>query len=123
MIKLKDILNEIEERDTSNAYSWQKPDGTFVPLKHDHGTDAHNYRFHAAKNKNDFDSSDDHIHQLWRMGWQRITFSDYLKSIYANNELMEPNEKQKGQLISLALELGSEKIEWDGGAKHKIIWP
>ena len=111
MIKLKDILFEgfDDEMGDKRAYSWLKPDGTFLPVKYSHGSDAYNIRFRSFKNKNDFIPRDDHIMELWELGWQRITNSNWMKIIYSHNEKMPPNPKQLKALKDFAIEIGEIK--------------
>ena len=124
VIKLKDILKEgfDDEMPNKKAYSWLKPDGTFIPVKYSHGSDAHNIRFRSFPNKNDFDPKDDHILELWKLGWQRITNSNWMKSIYSHNEKMPPNSRQLKSLKDLAIELNADKVEWDSGNNEKVLW-
>ena len=117
MIKLIDILKE-SFTDKDYAYSWQKPDGTLIPINYNHGSDAHDFR----KGEKDFDPKDDHTKLLWKRGWQRVTYGQ--QSVYSHNELMPPNPKQKASLIDLAKKIGMDKVEWDGGesVKDRILW-
>jgi hypothetical protein len=111
VIKLANILKEIKEKRL--AFSWQEPDGNFVPIDYSH-KEAYRYARGGAE--------DEAIVMLWKKGWQRITHYD--TSIYANNEFSPPNDKQKSKLIELATILHSETIEWDSGSNKgtKIIW-
>lgn len=123
MIKLKSILKEGFDNELSSdtrGYSWLKPDGTFVPVKYSHDSDAYNIRFRSLKNE--FDPKDDHTLELWKLGWQRITNSKYLKSIYANNDKFPPNTHQMKSLKDLAIEINADKIEWDRDGIEKILW-
>lgn len=114
MIKLTNIINEIgDELLKKKAYSWQKPDGDFIPVQYSHGSDA--FKIGGGK------PNEDHIMNLWKKGWQRVTFSKPL-GLYAHNEVMMPNEKQKARLIELAQELELEKVEWDAGEDYKVLW-
>ncbi len=115
MIKLVNILKEIESKEQLKklAYSWQKPDGTFIPVKREHGLDALK---HVGG-----DPKDDNVVILWKRGWQRIFY--YGTDLNVHNEFYQPNDKQKVRLIELAIQLGFEKVEWDGGDKgDKILW-
>jgi hypothetical protein len=115
VIKLVEILKEIED-EKGRAYSWQKPDGTFIPIDYSHGSDA----FKHLGGPHSVSGTADHILMLWRRGWQRITYMT--PTLFAHNEFQPPNEKQKVKLIELALELGLNKVEWDGGEKERILW-
>jgi hypothetical protein len=119
VIKLVEILKEIED-EKGRAYSWQKPDGTFIPIDYNHGSDA----FKHLGGPRHVDGNADHTLMLWRQGWQRITYMVFgdLSTLFAHNEFQPPNEKQKAKLIELALELGLNKVEWDGGEKDRILW-
>lgn len=119
MIKLKNMLKEMESN-LEFTYSWQKPDGTFLPVNYSHGSHAYEIMLKKSQGK-DFDHGGDHIMGLWKLGWQRIT-SIRPTGIYANNEVMAPNNVQKKALIDLAIELNYQKVEWDGGDKDAILW-
>jgi len=98
------------------------PNGTFIPIKYSHGSDARNILWQATKNKNDFNDASDHILDLWKLGWQRITNSNYLKELCTNNSLHKPNQLQKRELINLAIELESNKVTWDNDEEDTVIW-
>ena len=104
-------MKEIKEKRL--AFSWQEPDGNFVPIDYSH-KEAYRYARGGAE--------DEAIVMLWKKGWQRITHYD--TAIYANNEFTPPNDKQKIKLIELATILHSETVEWDSGSNKgtKIIW-
>jgi hypothetical protein len=117
VIKLVNILREIGVEDHSDkAYAWQKPDGTFVHINYSHDSEA--FKLVGGDPKND------HTLMLWKRGWQRITYATKLSVIYANNEVQQPNDKQKAKLIELAVKLGFQSVVWDGGRnkKDKVIW-
>lgn len=113
MIKLINILKEIKDKEKKLAFSWQEPDGNFVPIDYSH-KEAYRYARGGAE--------DEAIVMLWKKGWQRITYYD--TAIYANNEFTPPNDKQKSKLIELATILHRETVEWDSGSNKgaKIIW-
>lgn len=120
MIKLMNILRESTEQ---KGYSWLNPDGKFIPIKYSHGSDARNIRWNWVQNKNNFVDKEDHIFELWKLGWQRITNSEWMKKIFTHNELHPPNPLQLRALINLAIESESEYVEWDGGdVGEKILW-
>ena len=80
MIKLKSLL---ESRPEHKIYSWKTPEGKFRPIKYSHGSDA----FDITKDPND------PIMQLWKRGWNRITFNGTY--LMAHNEVQMPTERQK----------------------------
>jgi len=112
-MKLANILKEIKDKEKRLAFSWQEPDGNFVPIDYSH-KEAYRYARGGAE--------DEAIVMLWKKGWQRITYYD--TAIYANNEFNPPNDKQKSKLIELAVILHRETVEWDSGSNKgtKIIW-
>jgi hypothetical protein len=115
VIRLTNILKEIEsdEKYKKMAYSWQKPDGHFIPIKYSHGSDAWQL---LGKPDNT-----DGVVELWKKGWQRITYM--VPVLYAHSEFQRPNDKQQAALIQLAMNLGLERVEWDGGdVGEKILW-
>ena len=57
---------------------------------------------------------------LFNKGWQRITF--YSKDLYANNNIKPPNQKQKKELIDLAITNNFERIIYDNENIDKVIW-
>jgi hypothetical protein len=116
VIKLTNIINEIsDELLKKKTYSWQKPDGTFIPVEYSHG--SHAFKINGGQ------PNEDHIMNLWKKGWQRITSSAFLSCLYAHNEVMKPNDRQKSRLIDLAKELQFEKVEWDDGeGSYNVLW-
>lgn len=113
MIKLTDILKEDErERLRKQAYSWQRKDGTFIPIKYSHGSDA--WRMLGQP------TNTDTVNELWKRGWNRIWFN--VHTLFCHNELMPPNEKQKTALIELAMALGLQEVEFDAGEGSQILW-
>lgn len=115
MIKLINILKEAKAKNyRDEAYAWQKPDGTFVPIEYSHGSDAFKYV--------GGDPKADHTVILWKKGWQRIAYSPSLLIIYAHNEFYPPSDTQIEKLIELAKKRDFQKVEWDGGKKNKILW-
>lgn len=110
MIKLVNILKEVFEPE---MYSWQKPDGTFLPVNDsNHDVDAIKHTKISDKWKA--------VDALWKLGWQRINTSN--EFIYSNNSYMGPNLKQKSQLIELALRKNVASIVWDNTIRDRIIW-
>jgi len=120
VIKLIDILAEIKDDEDirKEAYSWQKPDGTFVPIKYNHGSDAHRIR----KFEPEFDNKDDHTLEIWKKGWNRITFIAH--TLYVHNEVRRPSDKQKSALIDLAIRAGLGEVSYEGpeGVNNVILW-
>ena len=111
MIKLKTLLREINYNEETN--SWQKPDGTFLPvIDTTHDRDAFKYVGGDPKN--------DHRHILWKGGWQRIV--QISNAIYANNMFRSPNDIQKRKLIELAIKLGLIDVVWDRGHGSNLLW-
>lgn len=114
MIRLKNILKEVEddEKYKKMGYSWQRPDGTFKPIKYSHGSDAWQM---IGKPENT-----DSVNELWKKGWNRIWYNPH--TLFCHNELMPPNEKQKTALINLAQLLEKQEVEFDAGEGSKILW-
>ena len=123
MIKLKNILKEISDDLVYNdAYSWQGPDGKFIPVKHSHEYDASQI---LLKKKIKLEDRKAEL-MLQRMGWQRIN-SGSVHTIYCSNNVQPPTERQKRNLIDLALQFDFEKIicvsdEMRLKKSGKIIW-
>jgi hypothetical protein len=115
-----DALEEVidDENARKEAYSWQKPDGTFIPIKYSHGSDVHRMR----KLNPDFDNKDDHTLDMWKMGWNRITFIAH--TLYVHNEVRRPSDKQKSALIDLAIRAGLREVSYEGleGVNNVILW-
>jgi len=108
MIKLKSLLNEMDV--ARKRYSWQYPNGMFIPVKSSHGQDA--YKLTGV--------NDDPIMSLWKKGYQRVVFMGNV--LIAHNEVIPPNDKQRQALIDLAIETGDNMVEYDGGEKNAILW-
>jgi hypothetical protein len=117
MIKLTNILKEIDDsadrqKYKKMAYSWQKPNGKFIPIKKSHGTDA----WKAGGSM----PNTDYVDKFWKMGYNRIWYN--VHTLFCHNEHMIPNDKQKSALIDLAINLDLQEVEYDGGEEAKILW-
>jgi hypothetical protein len=114
VIKLTDILKEVETEETYKkmAYSWQKPNGTFQPIKYSHGSDA--WKMGGQQPNTDY------VMEFWKRGWNRIWHNHH--TLFCHNEVQFPNEKQKAALIELAMNLNLQEVEYDGGEDSKILW-
>ena len=116
MIKLANILLESVDI-ASYRYSWQLPNGKFIPVKYSHGSHAFQILKRLDPNTN---PKDDHIMELWKKGYNRITHMGNV--LLCHNEIKPPNDKQKKELIDLAIEVGDDFVEWDSGNDSKILW-
>lgn len=121
MIKLTEILKgtESQEELKKMAYSWQKPDGTFKPVKDNHGMDVKKrltFLYPSIPQTTDF------VAEMWKRGWNRIWHDSLDHCLYCHNEVQVPNEKQKAALIELAMELGFQEVQYDGGEDSSILW-
>jgi len=96
-----------------NKYSWQKPNGDFIPVKDTHHTDA-------IKNKIVLPTIKDPIMEAWKRGYNRIHY--YGKDLYVHNEVHSPNVDQVRKLIRLAMDSEVERIIYDSGNNEKILW-
>ena len=126
MIKLKHILKESSDAfkaihknlPAEYVLAWQKPDGTLLPIKYSHPSDAIDYI--------GGDPRADATVVLWRRGWNRITSGPdkHGTVLYSQNEFMPPNDKQKEELINVAKEKGFAEVVYtspDDG-KPRILW-
>jgi GH24 family phage-related lysozyme (muramidase) len=86
------------------------PNGSFHPVKRSHGADAKQF----------MDEIGDAIMAAWKAGYVRVINSG--DSIYAHNEVMPPNERQKRALIDLAKETDSTDVKYDYGDDYKVLW-
>jgi hypothetical protein len=109
-----DVLQESsdEEKYKKMAYSWQRPDGTFIPVRYSHGSDAWEI---AGKQPNT-----DYCMIFWKRGWNRIWYN--IHTLFCHNEVQFPNDNQKAALIDLAINMNLEKVEYDSGNNSKILW-
>lgn len=105
LIKLLESIDPARKR-----YSWQYPNGMFIPVKYSHGSDA--VKITGV--------IDDPIMAAWKRGFMRITHIGNV--LYAHNELMLPNEKQKAALINLAIDTGDVEIVYDNGTNDSVLW-
>ena len=109
VIKLLQLLKEVISAERK-CYSWQRPNGMFIPIKYSHGSDAVPFTGDVK----------DPIMSAWKQGYMRIVhIGDY---IVAHNEVVPPNDKQTKALIDLAMETGDTYVEYDGGNNSKILW-
>jgi len=110
----EDVLEE-NGNPKKNTYSWQKPDGIFIPIKYNHLDDAFILCGRIPGRDIDY---------LEERGWNRITHDK--QYIICNNTHASPNDKQKKKLIELAIESGFKGIVWDAGEdahiQYRIIW-
>ncbi len=126
MVKLKHILKESDDafkaihRNLPDVYvmAWQKPDGTLIPVKYSHPSDAID---HIGG-----DPRADATVVLWRRGWNRITSGPdkHGMTLFSQNEFTPPNDKQKAELINVAKEKGFVEVVYtspDDG-KPRTIW-
>lgn len=109
MIRLLQLLKETIDCGRKR-YSWQYPNGMFIPVAYSHGSDA-------VKLSGDVK---DPIMAAWKKGYMRITHMG--NGLIAHNEVMPPNDKQKQALINLAMETGDVEVEYDSGEDMKILW-
>ena len=117
MIRLRDIIKEIlsDEQTLKKAYSWQRPDGSFRPVvEYDHAESAE---------KITGQKTIDAVMNLWKKGWQRIRYSYNKKALFCHNEFIPPNDKQKEELINLAMEGDFGELIYEGeNIKGTVIW-
>jgi hypothetical protein len=95
----------IENREI--LYSWLSPRGEFVPLN---GISHMDHSYSLGLN----------IGDMWQKGWFRINYLG--DKIYANNEKLFINDRQKKALIDAAIENNMNYIVYDSGEDEKIIW-
>ena len=119
MIKLKDIIKEIQEPPAEYVEAWQKPDGKLLPVKYSHPSDAINYI--------GGDPRADAVVVLWKRGWNRITsgmMKDCKKVLYSQNEFSQPNDRQKAELINTAKENNFDEVVYTSSddGKARILW-
>lgn len=108
MIKLKQLLKEGREK----SHCWLSPSGRIIPVRDTHDTTARKL----------IPSSKDPMIDLWKQGYQRVTYM-YGGVLIAHNEFQPPNDIQKSVLKNIAIEGDHEKVEFDGGEeKPYIIW-
>ena len=60
------------------------------------------------------------IDQMWAEGWFRIIYAN--NKLYAHNEKMMPNERQKSALIDGAIENHFSHVVYDSGDDERVIW-
>lgn len=90
-----------------NLHSWLSPTGKFVPL--------------MGKSHGDYAQSlGSNIDQMWEKGWARIIY--FADKVYAHNEKMPLNFKQKNSLIDAAIENNMNHVVYDSGDNETIIW-
>ena len=98
--------------------AWQKPDGSFLPIKYSHPSDALDYVGGNPRG--------DATVVLWRRGWNRVTsgMTNEGKTIYVQNEFSIPNDKQKSELINKAQELDYVEVIYIGSddGRPRTIW-
>ena len=120
VIKLRDIINEISysEEDRRNKVSWQRPDGTFIPVDTVH----HETHGSLAGDITALEKSTDMPNViLWKKGWMQVRAD--IHTLHALNEFSPPNHKQKAALIDLAIKTGLKEVDWDGDVGvSKTIW-
>lgn len=109
VIRLQDILKEIT--DAQKSTSWLDPRGNFHHVDYNHGSTA-------AKLVG---NNDDPMLTLWNRGWQRVTYYSQ-GTLFANNEIMPPNEIQTKKLIELTKAIGFNELKYDAGEGVKTLW-
>lgn len=108
MIKLKKLIQE----NRTKSHCWLSPSGRIIPVKNTHDFTARQL----------IPLSKDPMIDLWKKGYQRVTFM-YDGSLISHNEFLPPNDKQKDILKNIAIEGEHDKVEFDGGEqKPYIIW-
>jgi hypothetical protein len=105
----------ILKEEIDNLRSWLTPQGLFHPLQGAmHSHDALNY--HSRTSQYFKEAQED----LFKKGWQRI--ATYDKNIMTNNPYVEPNRKQKEELVNLAIEQNMSNVIYDNDKTEIIIW-
>lgn len=92
-----------------NKYSWLDPQGTFHPVTTDH------IRFAQEITGNVLG-----YNEFFKKGYLRITYMG--KILYANNPFKIPNEKQKRNLIDLAIFNNMDEIIFDNDKDDFSLW-
>jgi hypothetical protein len=94
-----------------DSYSWLDPQGNFHPIP--------DGLTHAEAAVNNHRTEQD---ALQKKGWQRVTLGFNDTPLYADNEYMTPNSKQKKALIDHAIEEGHKVIVHSTSQKEHTLW-
>jgi hypothetical protein len=92
-----------------DLYSWMSPRAEVFPVPAGMGHSSWAKQFLKKL-----------ISEMWEDGWLRIAF--YGVDLYAHNEIVAPNEKQKFELINLAIENGMKRVINDNAEDNEIMW-
>lgn len=109
-----------------NLTSWLLPDGTFIPVispKIHADVAYHDLKIQPKRLNVSFIplAEDDAIIEMaWKKGLMRI--ASVGKTIYVENNLMPPNDKQKQALINLAIENNFKEVIWSVHGKEHYLW-
>lgn len=94
-----------------NKYSWLDSSGTFHPVS----ADLDHIRFAQNITGNILGYND-----FFKKGYLRITYMG--KILYANNPFKTPNDKQKRNLIDLAIFNDMDEIIFDNDKNDFSLW-